>query len=181
MKTKLSLAEKAEIFATAAHAAVKQVRKYTGAPYIVHPQEVVELLKNHSSGPIIEEQIASGWLHDVCEDCNITLELIREVFGDLVAELVSALTDVSKSEDGNRKIRKNIDLDHTAHANPLAKSVKLADLISNSKSIVEHDKDFARVYLHEKERLLEVLGDGDPGLLAEAHRVLKQLREKLRV
>jgi len=34
------VSEKARIFATAAHAAVGQVRKYTGEPYLVHPAEV---------------------------------------------------------------------------------------------------------------------------------------------
>ena len=45
---------------------------------------------------------------------------------------------------------------------------------------MQNDPDFARVYLHEKARILEVCGDADPGLLAEAHRVLEESRELLR-
>ena len=39
-----TLAERARVFATAAHAAVGQLRKYTHEPYVVHPAEVVILV-----------------------------------------------------------------------------------------------------------------------------------------
>ena len=54
-----------------------------------------------------------------------------------------------------------------------------ADLISNSISIVQHDPGFARKYLREKAALMQVLKDGDPGLYAEADRVLKAGMAKL--
>jgi (p)ppGpp synthase/HD superfamily hydrolase len=167
-------------FAIAAHSAVKQVRKYTGEPYYVHPIEVAEILKKFRTKPPTVEQIATAYLHDVSEDCNITNELIRERFGDKVAYLVGCLTDVSKPEDGNRKVRKTMDRDHTSASSPDAKDVKLADLISNTKSIIEGDKNFARVYLHEKSALLQVMSDADPGLLQEAYRVLNEARQKLK-
>lgn len=179
MNTKLSLVEKAEVFATAAHAAVKQVRKYSGLPYIVHPRAVVELLKTHASSEIIEEQIAAAFGHDLCEDTGVELDLIREMFGDLVAELVDDLTDISKPEDGNRRVRKNIDLEHTRQANPLAKSIKLADTIDNIKSITEADPNFARTYLRERMLVIEACAEGDPGLLAEAYRVMNECKKKL--
>ena len=49
-----------------------------------------------------------------------------------------------------------------------AQTIKLADLISNSRSIMAHDPNFARTYLEEKRMLLEVMTKGDPGLHAEA-------------
>jgi hypothetical protein len=82
------------------------------------------------------------------------------------------LTDVSRPEDGNRAARKAIDLAHTAKASPAAKTIKLADLIDNTRSIVERDPDFAKVYLQEKARLLEVLQEGDPTLMAMAREYL---------
>ena len=54
-------------------------------------------------------------------------------------------------------------------ATPEAKTIKLADLIDNTKSIVEHDPRFAKVYLEEKRLLLEVLKDGDETLWQQAH------------
>ena len=168
------IVERALIFATAAHAAVKQVRKYTGEPYINHPVEVCEILTLYAVNPVSEEQRAAALLHDVVEDTGVTIQTIELMFGTKVAELVAGLTDVSKPEDGNRKVRKAIDRAHTAQSSPETKSVKLADLISNTRTIVEFDPDFARVYLREKAALLEVMKDADPGLLAEAHRTLKQ-------
>jgi (p)ppGpp synthase/HD superfamily hydrolase len=181
MELSMDLVILADAFASAAHAAVGQVRKYDKQPYINHPREVRRILVEFATVVRVSDEMqAASLLHDVVEDTGVTLELVRETFGDAVAALVSDLTDVSKPEDGNRKLRKQKDLEHTAASSVEAKSIKLADLISNSRSIVQHDPDFARVYLHEKARILEVCGDADPGLLAEAHRVLEESRELLR-
>jgi hypothetical protein len=82
------------------------------------------------------------------------------------------LTDVSAAADGNRAVRKAIDLAHTAKACADAKTIKLADLLSNTASIVEHDPGFARVYLKEKSAMLAVMTDGDATLLARAKATL---------
>jgi (p)ppGpp synthase/HD superfamily hydrolase len=164
-----SLEERARDFATAQHAAIDQRRKYTGEPYIHHPAAVAELVR---SVPHTEEMIAAAWLHDTVEDTSATLDEVRARFGDAVAALVEHLTDVSKPEDGNRAQRKAIDLAHTAKASPDAKTVKLADLIDNSRSILERDPEFARVYIEEKRRLLEVLREGDPTLYSMANRIV---------
>lgn len=161
--------ERARIFATAAHAAVKQVRKYTGEPYIVHPSEVASIV---ATVPHTNEMLAAAYLHDTVEDTGVTIEDIRAEFGDAVVELVGWLTDVSKPADGNRAVRKAIDREHTAMAPADAATVKLADLISNSRSILAHDPTFAKVYLEEKRMLLEVLTRGDTTLMAEARRIV---------
>lgn len=105
--------------------------------------------------------IAAAWLHDVVEDTPTSIDTIRDQFGEQVAALVADLTDVSRPEDGNRKARKAIDREHTAKASPNAKTIKLANLIDNTRNIVARDPDFAKVYLCEKRQLLEVLRDGD--------------------
>ena len=159
------LETRARVFATAAHAAVGQLRKYTFEPYIVHPAEVVEILKTVDHTP---EMIAAAWLHDTVEDTGVTLELVRREFGDTVADLVGWLTDVSRPDHGNRAQRKAVDRAHTAQAPAEAQTIKLCDLISNTRSIVEHDEKFARTYLAEKRLLLEVMTKGDPALMARA-------------
>jgi (p)ppGpp synthase/HD superfamily hydrolase len=118
--------------------------------------------------------VAAAYLHDTIEDCEVDADTIDVLFGEEVCALVKDLSDVSKPTDGNRRTRKDIDLAHTAKASPEAKTIKLADLISNTKSIVQYDPDFARVYLREKERLLEVLQDGHNLLFAEANYWLLQ-------
>jgi (p)ppGpp synthase/HD superfamily hydrolase len=151
-----TLEQRALIFATRAHDG--QVRKYTGVPYIYHPIAVAEIVRGF---PHTEEMIAAALLHDVVEDTPVTIEEIQKEFGDKVAELVGWLTDVSKPEDGNRKVRKQMDLEHIAKAPVDAKTVKLADLIDNTSSIVRHDPDFWRVYRKEKAAVLQVLKEGN--------------------
>jgi (p)ppGpp synthase/HD superfamily hydrolase len=114
--------------------------------------------------------VAAAWLHDVVEDTDCTFTDVHVAFGADIAALVGWLTDVSRPEDGNRAYRKAVDRAHTAEAPAEAQTIKLADLISNSRSIMEHDPAFARTYLEEKRLLLAVMTRGDAGLHAEASR-----------
>lgn len=166
--------KKALEFATKAHHG--QARKYTGEPYIKHPIEVMQIV---STVDHTEEMLAAALMHDCIEDCGITYEEIAREFGVIVAWYVDDLTDVSKPIDGNRQKRKEIDRQHTAQAHENSKTIKLADLISNSRSIVKHDKDFARVYIKEKELLLEVLTEGDSTLYAIAKQIVEDAKKEL--
>ncbi len=157
------LVKRALAFATLAHG--DQKRKYTGVMYIVHPIEVMEIVK---TVPHDDAMLAAALLHDVVEDTDVTIEEIEESFGSDVASLVADLTDVSKPEDGNRKFRKAMDREHSAKSSARAQTVKLADLISNSADILENDPNFAKVFLAEKELLLDVLTEGDRTLHARA-------------
>lgn len=170
-----SMEMQARYLATRYH--LGQNRKYTGDPYIVHPAAVVELVR---SVPHTDAMLCAAWLHDVVEDTQCTITEIDAVFGAEVAELVEMLTDVSKPSDGNRAIRKGLDLQHTAKSNAQAKTIKLADLIDNTASIVEHDKGFAKIYLAEKALLLEVLRRGDRTLWNVAYAMLLNSETKLR-
>jgi (p)ppGpp synthase/HD superfamily hydrolase len=164
----MDIVRKAQVYAMAAHAAVKQRRKYTGDPYIVHPAEVAKIVAGVPGAT--PDMVAAAWLHDVVEDTGCTITDIHMGFGADIASLVGWLTDVSRPEDGNRAKRKAMDRAHSAQAPAEAQTIKLADLISNSRSIMQHDPEFARTYLEEKRLLLEVLTKGDPGLHAEASR-----------
>jgi (p)ppGpp synthase/HD superfamily hydrolase len=166
----MHLVEKARVFATASHAAVAQLRKYTNQPYIVHPAEVAKIVTRVSHTP---EMVAAAWLHDVVEDTGVTLEIVKAEFGQEVADLVGWLTDVSRPEQGNRATRKAIDRAHSAMAPAEAQTIKLADLISNTRSIMEHDEKFARTYLEEKRMLLAVMTKGDATLMAEARKYIE--------
>lgn len=173
-----SLPWRADRFADAAHSAVGQVRKYTGEPYISHPRAVASLVLTVTDDDVT---LAAALLHDTVEDTAVTLEDIEREFGADVAQLVENLSDVSLPEDGNRRVRKEIDRMHTAKADRRAKTIKLADLIENTRSIVAHDLNFARIYLHEKARLLEVLMDGDPTLYQLAIETLRRGEETLAI
>lgn len=150
----MDIVEKARIFATAAHAAVGQKRKYSGDDYIVHPARVADMVTEAGGSP---QMIAAAWLHDVIEDTAVTGPQILSEFGPTVFKFVLELTDTSKPEDGNRATRKAIDARRLSFASPEAQEIKLADLIDNSQDIVHNDPSFARVFLKEKAQLLEVM------------------------
>ena len=161
------IVERAEKFAVQAHG--PQKRKYTGQPYIVHPIEVMEIVrsvKHHT-----DAMLAAALLHDVIEDTEATYDDVLVNFGEEIDDLTLMLTDVSKLEDGNRAKRKALDRAHLAGASAEAQTVKLADIISNSKDIMANDPKFGKVYNSEMKMLLEVLDKGDPGLkeIAELH------------
>jgi (p)ppGpp synthase/HD superfamily hydrolase len=155
--------DKAVQFATKAHGS--QVRKYHGTPYISHPLAVAEIVK---SVPHTEEMLMAAVLHDVVEDTPVTIEEIKQEFGDTVAEIVYFLTDISKPEDGNRAHRKQLDAEHNANGPAEAQTVKVADLIHNSSDIAAHDPRFWRTYKMEKLNTLNMLDKADETLKARA-------------
>jgi (p)ppGpp synthase/HD superfamily hydrolase len=159
------LEQRALQFAKAAHESIDQRRKYSGEPYIVHPMAVAELVR---SVPHTPEMLAAAYLHDVVEDTPVTIEQIHDEFGPIVGDLVDWLTDVSKPSDGVRRVRKELDRQHTAKAPPEAKTIKLADLIDNTLTIRARDPSFWKVYRREKMALLDVLKEGDPSLWRKA-------------
>lgn len=136
-----------------------QARKYTGQPYIVHPAEVADIVRATNSHN--EEMLAAAWLHDTLEDTKLPPSAIRDALGQRVLDLVVELTDISRKEDGNRAARKAIDREHLRAASPEAQTVKLADMISNSRTIIPYGRGFASVYLREANELADVLTKGD--------------------
>lgn len=154
---------KAAEFAMHAHAGQK--RKYTGEPYFVHCAEVAALTS--STFVLGREAIAAAFLHDTIEDCpEVDYQLLRQIFGHTVAYMVVQLTD---NETGNRAARKAASRERLSQASYAVKTIKLADLISNTRSIVACDPAFAKVYLEEKRLLLPCLIEGDRHLYEQAY------------
>ena len=79
------LLDKAVVFAVRAHSGTE--RRGKGFPYIVHPLEAVEIVSTMTSD---QQLLAAAVLHDTVEDTCVTLEQIRDEFGDRVASLVEA-------------------------------------------------------------------------------------------
>lgn len=143
-----------------------QKRKYGGDDYIVHPIMVAGIVNSHGGD---KHMVAAAFLHDVLEDTDATADQLVHYFGADVANLVIELTDVFvKPEHGNRKQRKELERARLSEISARAQTIKLADIIDNTNDIVEHDKDFAKVYLAEIAATLEVLNKGNPELLEHA-------------
>ena len=154
----------ARIFAAAAHGAMKQKRKYTGEDYIFHPIEVADIIREHAPDWAVDQVFAIALLHDVLEDTGVTVEYLSNYFPSEIVRSVVDLTDVSNPSDGNRAVRKELDRQHLAHGSGIVHTVKLADLISNTRSIIKNDPGFAPKYVGEKKALMHVLTRGSDKL-----------------
>lgn len=169
------LVNKAKEFATQAHNSINQIRKYTGEPYINHPLSVANIVSQVTKD---ENIIATAWLHDVVEDTPYTLSEIEKLFGFKVALFVSQLTNVTKKSDGSREYRKAKEREHISQACYEAKTIKLADIIDNTKSIESENPEFAKIYMAEKRLMLEVLKDGNQILYKRAKMIINNYFKK---
>lgn len=120
---------KAVEFATRWHGAQ---RRPTGAPYLEHLLEALEVLV---CGACVTdpEVLCAAVLHDVVEDTPCTLADVRLEFGDRVADLVGWVT--IPETDGDRKAAKEAYLTGLRQAPDDAILVKLADRVSNVQTL----------------------------------------------
>ena len=172
------ITDKARCYATAAHAAVGQRRKYTNEPYIVHPMAVADMVRAAGG---TTDMVAAAYLHDVIEDTQVTFEDLKEAFGESIAAKVGALTNKAKPEDGNRIQRFVINCRALIkHLDEETMVIKVCDLIHNTSSIIEHDHGFASIYLAEKEFMMdEIFGLMEGGLVENARAKLAWGYEQL--
>ena len=130
----MELVSEAITFAVKAHDGMR--RKKSEAPYILHPLEAAVIV-----GTMTDDQnlIAAAALHDVVEDAGITLEEIKEKFGQRVWELVRSETEDKREElppAQTWRIRKEESLAVLKNAEDIAVlMVWLGDKLANMRSI----------------------------------------------
>ena len=147
------LLDRAIIFAVKAHAGTE--RRGKGFPYIVHPMEAMEIVATMTPD---QELLAAAALHDTVEDTDVTVEQIREEFGERIASLVAAESDVmveGVSEEHSWHARKKAAIDRLANASHDAKMVALGDKLSNMRAI-------ARDYAVQGDKLWSLFHASDP-------------------
>ena len=172
----IALIEQARIFAAEAHASINQRRRFSDEPYIVHPEAVAQLVSE-----VTDEapMIAAAWLHDVVEDTPVTLSDLRNQFGEDITQLVYEVSKISGDVAGDNVLKKALDRDHFAQASPRAKTIKLADMIDNLRTVVETAPEFAKSYVPEKALLLPLLKEGDNSLYQIAAEVIEKCEREL--
>jgi (p)ppGpp synthase/HD superfamily hydrolase len=182
--------DRARLMAHTAHDAIGQKRKYSGDPYWKHTDEVSDLVRSVAgitdalywpremkAIPPNVVMVMAANLHDVFEDvtnheslpsqlrfdAQWMVNMIGEE-GNAVVNMVIELTDVYTKEawpDLNRARRKELEAKRYGKMSIFAKTIKLADFISNTRDIaIRASVDFAEVYLAEKEAALPFLFPG---------------------
>ena len=123
---------KALLFAAKKH--TDQRRKGDRAePYVNHLIEVADLLAIHTGGKDAE-LLAAGVLHDTLEDTKTTYAELLKEFGQNVADVVQECTDDKSLPKAERK---RLQVVNASHKSESAKLVKVADKISNLRSILD--------------------------------------------
>ncbi len=175
-----TILKKVAAFADKAHG--NQQRKYAEERYIEHPLRVMRICRSYGYPlPVL----AAAILHDVLEDTNTTpaqikdflLTVMNEANADHTLDLVIELTDVyikHQYPKFNRRKRKLLEADRMEIISEEAQTIKYADIIDNAKEIVEHDPDFAPVYLKECRMLIQKMKNGNANLREEAIEILKK-------
>lgn len=156
-------------FSAAAHNLQK--RDYGDVPYIVHPREVAQICASHAM-PM--EVIIAAFLHDVLEDTAVDEAVILREFGEKVTHIVKQVTNPPKPEGCNRADYQVMVREHLAIADANAQSLKVADIIANTRDIHVMEPKRAVKYMAEKRALLAVLTKAGPKLLAEANEIVER-------
>jgi len=126
-----------------------QKRKYTNEAYIIHPISVAMIVNTVTES---EDVLCAALFHDLLEDTMISANHIEREFGQNIRNIVQELTD--NNNDGNRKVRKMHYHMQISNSCDSTQTIKLADMIDNSRSIALLDTSFAKFYMKEQETLL---------------------------
>jgi myo-inositol-1(or 4)-monophosphatase len=110
-----------------------QLRKGTNIPYMVHPMEACAIAATITSDP---EVLAAAVLHDVAEDCGVTIKELQDRFGYRVAALVAAESELKEDDaEGSWQRRKQHTIDKLQDACGDELILTMADKLSNIRAI----------------------------------------------
>lgn len=147
-----------------------QLRKYTNKPYWTHLENVAKTVSTYMADTLAAEV---ALCHDLFEDTNCyygllekSLRTIGYEFSErtIICDSVNELTDqytTEKYPNVNRAKRKQMEAERLSGISYLSQSVKYADLIDNTFSIISYDVGFAEIYLKEKHEILNRMRAGN--------------------
>ncbi len=115
--------------------------RLSGEPYITHPLEVAIILAQLNMDTAT---ICAALLHDTVEDTEITINTLKEEFGEEIAELVDGVTKISSLKKRSKPIEQAQNLRKMLMATVKDVRViliKLADKLHNMRTIMFHPED----------------------------------------
>ncbi|MFF1833090.1 RelA/SpoT family protein [Streptomyces sp. NPDC058231] len=126
----LSILHKAYVLAESSHRG--QMRK-SGEPYITHPLAVTLILAELGAETTT---LTASLLHDTVEDTEVTLEQVREQFGEEVCYLVDGVTKLEKVDYGAAAEPETFRKMLVATGDDVrVMSIKLADRLHNMRTL----------------------------------------------
>ncbi|NUM80148.1 bifunctional (p)ppGpp synthetase/guanosine-3',5'-bis(diphosphate) 3'-pyrophosphohydrolase [bacterium] len=138
------LIRKALDFAKLAH---NGQQRDEGVPYITHPIRVANILMDEVA-VIKGDMICAALLHDVIEDCDITLRELKNNFNDRIAQMVKTL-----SKDPSLENHKKVYYETIVKADDEVKLIKVCDRLDNLRSLrFSYNKTRIRRYIRETEK-----------------------------
>lgn len=180
-----SVLDQVKQFADKAHGV--QMRRYSPDRYIVHPERVMNTVRNYNNEVSV---LSAALLHDVLEDTATTreemLSFLKTVMAPHEAQrtlmIVEELTDIyTKNEypHWNRRKRRTKEAERLGNASKEAQTVKYADIIDNCPEIVREDPDFAERYISECTKIVQLMTKGDTALRQLAVETLNVCKKQL--
>jgi len=128
-------------------------------PYMKHIEDVVSVGRKYGFG---YTDLMGCYLHDIVEDCNMSISKIKKHFGQEVAQIVADCTDpidlptrVEKKLMVYKKMQKAIDEHRFGSI-----KVKLADRIANLTHSIKTGSPQLKMYRKEYASFREGLGGG---------------------
>ena len=114
-------------------------------PYTYHLEEVVSIVESYG-----KEAMIIAYLHDVVEDTDVTIEDIKNIFGNFISECVYFLTDEDGNTRAERKKLTNIKLKKVPYSHNIALVVKAADRLANiNESYIKGNSKYFNRYIQE--------------------------------
>ena len=116
-------------------------KRLTGEDYIIHPLNVAYILTDIKAD---YETLSAAILHDVVEDCSVSIDELKEEFGDVIANLVDGVTKIGKLNfthenentiNNQRKILVGLSDDVRVII------IKLADRLNNMQTLYVHSEE----------------------------------------
>lgn len=151
-----------------------------GEPYVNHLIEVVDILAQFTGGTDAE-LLAAGALHDTIEDTDTKYEDLKKAFGENIADIVQECTDDKSLPKAERK---RLQVENAPHKSDKAKLVKIADKISNLRSIIDSPPpdwslERKQEYFAWAKKVVDGLRGVNEGLDKEFDKTYKQGVQKL--